>query len=206
VRRSNVLSRIQVVEEGIVRRILVLVGLCGIGFADVGYAQSRSRIEFEGGGGYVFGGGTEDPGPSLPTLDAAFVVWPGERWGLAVRLVEGPGEDLHAPIESLDRTFLGSGHLRYWTVTARYRRPLHRDLGVEVGFGKVFGGEFATVQVFHNPPRRSATTDTFFGGLALEGLVTRRLARHFAVKAGLTYDFNVETANLQPVALGVIGF
>jgi hypothetical protein len=206
VSRSDLLSRIPVVEEGIVSRLLALVVLCSIGIVDGGYAQSRPVVEFEGGGGYVFGGGTEDPGPSLPTLDATIVVWPASRWGLAVRLVEGPGEDLHLPIESLDRTSLGSGHLRYWTVTARYRRPLQRDLGVEVGFGKVFGGEFATVQVFHNPPRRVSTADTFFGGLSLEALVGRGLARHFAMKAGLTYDFNFETANLQPVVLGVVGF
>lgn len=187
-------------------RILVVMGLCSIGFVDGGYAQNRSVIEFEGGGGYVFGGGTEDPGPSLPSLDATIVVWPAPRWGVAVRLVKGPGEDLHAPIESLDRTFLGSGHLRYWTVTARHRRPLRHDVGVELGIGMVFGGEFATVQVFHNPPRRSTAPDTFFSGLSLEGLVTRAFARHFAVKAGLTYEFNVETANLQPVALGVIRF
>jgi hypothetical protein len=206
VSRSDVSSRIKPAGEGIVSRILVFAAWCSIAVADFGYAQSRATVEFEGGGGYVFGGGTEDPGPSLPALDGTIVVWPVERWGLAVRLVEGPGEDLHTPIESLDRTFLGSGHLRYWTVTARYRRPLRRDLGLEVGFGKVFDGEFATVQVFHNPPRRSSAADTFFNGLALEGLVTRGFARHFAVKAGLTYDFNVETANLQPVVLGVIRF
>jgi hypothetical protein len=196
----------QVVEEDSMNRILVLAGLFSIGFGDLGYAQNRATVEFEGGGGYVFGGGAEDPGPSLPTVDATIVVWPAERWGLAARLVEGPGEDLHTPREGLDRTSLGVGHLHYWTVTARHRRPLSRSLGVELGFGKLFGGEFATIQMFHDPPRRSSKADTFFNGLSLEALVTHALARHFALKAGLTYDFNVETDNLQTVALGVIGF
>lgn len=188
------------------RKILILAGLCSLAFPDLGYAQRRPVIEVEGGGGYVFGGGGENPGPSLPTLDLALVVWPAERWGLAVRLVEGPGEDLHAPVESLDRTFLGFGHLHYWTVTARHRRVAQRDLGFEAGFGMLFGGEFATVQVFHNPPRRSSAADIFFNGFSLEALVTRALARHFGVKAGVTYDFNFDTANLQPVVLGAIRF
>ena len=49
-------------------RILVLAGLCSLGLANFGYAQSRTVVELEGGGGYVFGSGAEDPGPSLPSL------------------------------------------------------------------------------------------------------------------------------------------
>lgn len=187
------------------RKILVLA-VCSLVLADLGHAQERPVVELEGGGGYAFGGGGENPGPSLPTLDAAIAVWPTERWGLAVRLVEGPGEDLHAPIESLDRTFLGLGHLHYWTVTVRHRRSLSPDLGLEIGFGMLFDGEFATIQMFHNPPRRSSMPDTFFNGFSVEMLVTHPLARHFALKAGVTYDFNFDTANLQPVALAVMRF
>lgn len=169
-------------------------------------AQTRPVIEVGGGAGYVFGGGAEDPGPSLPVFDVIAVVWLGERWGVGVRLVDGPGEDLHAPVASSDRTFLGTGHLRYWTVSARQRRPLARRLGLELGYGMLFGGEFALIQELHDPPRRTSAPDISFTGFSFEALVTRELARHVAVKAGVTFDFNFETTNFQPVALGVIRF
>ncbi len=106
------------------KKILVLA-ICSLGLADLGFAQ-QPVVELEGGGGYLFGSGGN---PSLRTLNAAIVVWPGERWGVGVQLVEGPGEDLYQPVESYDRTFLGVGHLRYYTITARYRRPMSQDLG-----------------------------------------------------------------------------
>jgi hypothetical protein len=188
------------------KAILVLTGFCVVGLPDVGYTQGRPVVEFEGGVGYVFGGGGENPGSSLATFDAAIVVWPAERWGFAIRRTEGPGEDLHAPIASLDRTFLGEGHLHYWTATVRHRRPISQALGFEMGFGVLLDGEFATVQMFHNPPRRSVAPDTFFNGFSLEALLTRGFSRYFAAKAGMTYDFNFDTANLQPVALAVVRF
>jgi hypothetical protein len=206
VSRSDLFYRIHVVEEGIVSRIVVLTALCSIYWADVGYAQSRTVVELESGGGYVFGSGAEDPGPSLPTFDAAIVVWPTERWGIAVRLVEGPGEDLHTPAESLDRTFLGAGHLHYWTATARHRRSISRDLGLEVGFGMMFDSKFGTIEMFRDPPRRVSVPNGPAYGFSLEALVTHPLARHFAVKAGVTYDFEFETNHFQPVALAVIRF
>lgn len=156
------------------------------------------RLELEAGVGYVLGGGAENPGPSLPTIDGAVVVWPWAAWGMAVRLVKGPGEDLHEPIVSGDRTFLGQGHLQYWTVTVRRRIAVGDGRAVELGFGQLFGGRFATVQEFHQPPRRVASRDTFFSGFALEGLFMHTLARRLAVKGGVTFDFNVETTNLQP--------
>lgn len=45
-----------------------------------------------------------------------------------------------------------------------------------------------------------------FGGFALEALATRRLASYVALKAGLTWDFNFDTSNFQPVAFAVIRF
>lgn len=134
------------------------------------------------------------------------MVWPWTGWGVATRLVEGPGEDLHEPIVSGDRTFLGQGCLHYWTVTVRRRVALTGTDGLELGFGKTFGGRFATMQQFHDPPRRSSRADNFFTGIALEAFVTQATGRHFGVKAGLTFDFNVETTNLQPLALGVLRF
>jgi hypothetical protein len=123
-----------------------------------------------------------------------------------VRLVEGPGEDLHAPSESFDRVFLGTGHLRYWTVTARNRRTLPRRLELEIGFGMLMGGQFASIQELRDPPRRLSDPTTSFSGFSVDGLVSRPLGRHFGVKAGLTFDFNFETTNVQPVALGVVRF
>ncbi len=187
-------------------RVLVLAAICGLGLADTASAQRRAIVEIGGGVGYVVGGGAEDPGPSLPAVDAVIHVWPFERWGVGVRWVEGPGEDLHAPIESFDRAFLGTGHLRYWTVTARNRRTLPRQLEFELGFGMLFGGEFASIQELRDPPRRLASASTFFNGFSVDGLVGRALGRHLGVKVGLTFDFNFETTNVQPVALGVIRF
>ena len=124
-----------------------------------------------------------------------------------LRRVAGPGEDLYTPpVEIPDRTFLGVGHLQYWTATARYRRSISRELGLEIDFGMMFGERFGTIEMFRDPPRRVSVPNGPASGLSLEALVTRRLARHFAVKAGVTYDFVVETNHFQPVALGVIGF
>ena len=187
------------------RKILMLT-LCSVALAEVAYAQRQGVVEFEGGGGYVFGSGAEDPGPSLPTLDAAIVVWATERWGVAVGRVEGPGEDLYAPVESLDRTFLGVGHLHYWTITARHRRSISRDLGLEIGFGMMFDEKFGTIEMFRNSPRRVSVPNGPAYGLSLEALVTHPVARHFAVKAGVTYDFEFETNHFQPVALAVVRF
>ena len=98
------------------------------------------------------------------------------------------------------------GSTIHWTVTARHRRPLPRRLGLELGFGMLFGGEFVTIQELGNPARRISGPDTSFSGFSIDGLVSRELARHFGVKVGLTFDFNFETTNVQPVALGVIQF
>ncbi len=188
------------------KRLLVLTAICSLGLAETADAQDRPVVELGGGVGYVFGGGAEDPGPSLPAYNAVVSVWPFERWGVGMRWVEGPGEDLHSPIESGDRTFLGKGHLRYWTLTARRRWPLPRQLGFEMGFGMLFGGEFDSIVELHNPPRRLSGADVSFNGFSVDGLVTRQVAPHVGVKVGLTFDFNFETTNVQPVALGVIQF
>jgi hypothetical protein len=76
-----------------------------------------------------------------------------------------------------------------------------------LGFGLLFGGRFATIQTFHATSVRSARASDFFDrGFALEALVTKQLLAHLAVKAGLTFDGNLETTNAQPIALGVIRF
>jgi hypothetical protein len=81
------------------------------------------------------------------------------------------------------------------------------SFGVEAGFGLMFDGRFATVQEFVDPALgRRAEPDNFFGGFSFEGLVTRALSRHFGIKGGVTYDFNFETNNFQPVVLGTIRF
>src|SRR5262245_49228492 len=131
---------------------ILTMTLWSLALADVAHAQQPCLVEIEGGGGYVFGSGVEDPGPSLLTLDATIVVWVTGRWGVAVRRVAGPGEDLYgAPVEIPDRTFLGLGHLHYWAMTARHRRSLSSDLGVEIGFGMMFGDKFEDIEMFRDP-------------------------------------------------------
>ena len=163
------------------------------------------RVEVGAGGGYAFGGGVEDPGPSLATLDACVAIWPLENWGVAVRRVSGPGEDLlDTPFVSADRTFLGQADLHYWTATARYRRPIGRSAGVQVGLGFQKSGQFSTVWMFNG--QRRVAPDTFFGGAALELLATRRVWRRFALHGGVTVESNLETTNVHPVLLAVVGF
>ena len=189
------------------RKILVLT-LYIVALAEVAYAQRQHVVELEGGGGHVFRASVGAPGPSLPTLDAAVVVWPTERWGVALRRVEGPGEDLYTtPKESRDRTFLGVGHLHYWTVTTRLRQSISRNLGFEIGFGLMFDEWFGHIEMFRDPPRRvSVPNGPVSGEFSVEALVTHPLARHFAVKAGVTYDWPLEANHFQPVALAVVRF
>lgn len=159
------------------------------------------------GAGYVVGGGSENPGPSLPTFDVVSVIWPWSSWGLAFRWVEGPGEDLYdQPIASGDRTFLGFGHLRYFTVTARHRRRFSDTLGLELGAGMALQGQFATIQELPAPIGRLDDADILFGGFATEALVTRRLLGRLWLQAGATFDFNFETNNFQPVLFAVYRF
>ena len=186
-----------------VKACLLVSALMTVGFSAVAHAQI---VEVEAGGGYVFGGGAENPGPSLPVWDVGVVVWPWEKWGVAARIVDGPGEDLHEPSVSTDRTFLGTGYLRYWTVTARRRWDVQPALRLELGFGLLFDGRFATIQMFHDPPRRSTEPDLFFNGFSVEALVTPRLSKHFGLKAGVICEGNFETTNLQPVVLGTLRF
>lgn len=185
------------------RWLMTAVVLVVVGRPDVARAQ---RFDVGAGAGYVFGGGVENPGPSLPTVDLVGVAWPWSRWGLAVRWVEGPGEDLYdRPVAGGDRTFMGLGHLRYFTVTARHRRRLTDTLGLELGAGLAFGGHFASIQDLP-PIGRLDDPDNFFGGLASEALLTRRMRGPLSVEAGVTFNFNVETNNVQPVVLVVYRF
>ena len=183
--------------------------MCSLGLADLGYAQ-QPVVELEGGGGHVFGVGAGAPGPSVPTLDAVVVVWATEHWGVALRRVEGPGEDLYTtPKESPDRTFLGVGNLHYWTLTARRRQSISGNLGFEIGFGMMFNKGVGFIEMFRDPPRRVSVPSgrgVGFGDYSVEALVTHSLARHFAVKAGVTFDAPLEANHFQPVALAVVRF
>ena len=163
------------------------------------------HVELGAGAGYVFGSGAEDPGPSLPSVDGSVAVWPFTHWGVAYRRVSAPGDDLwDTPVQSGDRVYLGQARLRYWTATARYRRPIGPSSGVQFGLGVQKGGEFSTIWTLRGQHR--VDPDSFFSGMALEAFVTRRVWRHLAIHAGATFDFNVETNSLQPVVLAVMGF
>jgi len=185
-------------------RTLLLTALLAVGAPELTEAQI---FEIELGAGYVFGSGAENPGPSVPVFDAGVACWPSARWGIAVRVVDGPGEDLHEPVVFMDRTFFGTGHLRYWTFTARHRRALQPTWGMEIGAGLMTNGRYASVWMFTDQAEsRHAGGGSDFAGFSLEGLATKAFSRHFGIKAGVTYDFNFETNNLQPVVLGTIRF
>jgi hypothetical protein len=185
----------------------VLVFVLSFLTSGIARAQKNHTVELETGGGYVFGNGPEDPGPSLPTFTDSFVLWPTVHWGVAIRLVEGPGEDLYAsPVQIADRTFLGEGNLHYLTLTARHRNSLALRTGLEVGFGMMFGETFGSIEILRESPRRVSVPNGPAYGLSLEALVSHSLFSHLIVKAGATYDFEFETNHFQPVILGVVGF
>ena len=71
---------------------------------------------------------------SLPTYEIGAAFWLTERWGVAVRRVAAPGDDLRDPASRFDGATpidAGAGNLRYATVTARYRRFLGHAHGEE---------------------------------------------------------------------------
>ena len=179
-------------------------------------AQQRDKLEVQVGGGYVLGGGGENPGPSLPTYDVGLAFWLSEHWGVAGRHVRGPGDEIYnSPVETVDRIFLGKGNLRYTTVTVRRRWFMASGTEFNIGFGLMLGGSYEGVNFLKQPgqplrassiPRLHLRPETSFGGFALELLVGRKLSRHFGVKGGLTEDFNFDTANTQLVGLVVFSF
>jgi len=183
--------------------------LCGVLMAQIGYTQSRPRLELEGGGGYTFASGRGTPGPRLPTFDITVVGWFAERWGMAVRLAEGPGQDFRQqPLTDLSgTTFLGLGSLHYSTATARYRTSSSRLGGLEFGLGVMFDHQFSTIKMVGDPPRRVIEPESGArSGLSTEALLTLPIARHFAIKAGETYELDFEGHHLQPMALVAIRF
>ena len=166
-------------------------------------AQDRDTLELQFAGGYVWGGGVENPGPSLMTYNVGVAVWLSDHWGVAARHVGGPGTDPWSePAVYYDRTVIGLGNLRYTTVTARRRWLTSDGLHVDIGFGLLFNGSYEFIE---RPGNRSQA-GVFFGGASLEVFIGRRLSRHFRVKGGFTEDFNIETANTQLLGLAVVGF
>jgi hypothetical protein len=120
--------------------------------------------------------------------------------------VKGPGRDLLNPrAEGGDRLFLGSGGLEYSILTVRYRPRTPKSTLTEIGFGTLIRGRFADL-MYIKSLERDVEAVTSFDGFSLEAFVGRRFTPYFGVKGGVTYDFNVETSNLQPVLLASIGF
>ena len=173
-------------------------------------AQDRDTVELQFGGGYVWGGGNENPGPSLATYNLGVAVWVSDHWGVAARHVVGPGTDLWGPPvdESRDRTYIGQGNLRYTTVTARRRWFMTGSTQLDVGFGLMLDGSYEGMGFLKRPGRAPLYlgTDIIFGGWSFEMFAGRKLSRYFGVKGGFTEDFNFETANTQLVGLAVVGF
>ena len=67
-------------------------------------------------------------------------------------------------------------------------------------------GRLRTASGSQAPPGTARPGDTFVNGFSVDGLLTRQIVRHVGIKAGVTFDFNFETTNFQPVVLGVIQF
>lgn len=173
-------------------------------------AQSYDRVEIQIGGGYVGGGGV-----SLPTYELGAAFWLTERWGVAVRRVGAPGDDLRDPAGRFDGALAvdaGAGNLRYATVTARYRRFLDSGLEVNLGVGVGTNRSMERVEFLiesGRPPLPRRRTVSQRMGLALELLVGRKLSRRFGVKGGVTHAFgaHLDSAGYtHAVGLGVIGF
>lgn len=168
-------------------------------------AQDRDTLELQFGGGYVWGGGSENPGPSLITYNVGVAVWLSDHWGIAARHVGGPGTDPWSePAVHYNRTVIGLGNLRYTTVTARRRWLASDGMHLDIGIGFLFNGSYEDIE--RPKPRGRSQAGAFFGGASLEVFVGRRLSRHFRVKGGFTEDFNIETANTQLLGLAVVGF
>lgn len=187
----------------VVLGVLLMAGL--VSAQGTSTAGRASVLDIEAGGGYLFGGGAENPGPSLPTYDLGVVVWPVTHWGFAVRFVRGPGHDFYEPIVQSDRTFYGPERLSYNTFTVRYRGLIRPKTFIEAGVGVMANGQFS-VQQFLYHTQTYIHTRTSFNGYAIEALVSHRFTRHLGMKAGVTIDFNVETNNFQPLVLGTVGF
>lgn len=188
--------------------LLILVALAGTLICPVG-AQHHDRFEFQVGGGYGWGGGGENPAPSLPAYDVGLAVWLSDHWGIAGRRTWAPGQDLYDPPRpGGDRIFAGKEKLQYWTVTARRRWFLARSTDLNIGFGLMLGGSFEYVEYLTVPgePPRRIHPEAEFGGFSLELLVGHKLSRYIGVKGGFTGDFNFETANTQLVGMLVFSF
>lgn len=173
-------------------------------------AQSPDRVEIQAGAGHVGGGGV-----SLPTYELGAAFWLTGRWGVAVRLVGAPGDDLRDPAGRYDDVRMvdaGAGNLRYVTVTARYRRFLNRGLEVNLGVGVGTSRSVERIEFLLEPgqshvQRRRTVSQPM--GLTLELLLGRKLSRHFGVKGGVTHAFgaHLDSAGYtHAVGLGVIGF
>jgi hypothetical protein len=165
------------------------------GLADSAGAQQTVEGEF--GVGRVLNGE-----PAIPTVEIGMAGWPSRHWGVGVRLVRGPGEDVENPVFGGDRTFLGAGHLWMWTVTNRYRIGSF-ELGAGAGFHR-----YDTIVLSHfiDPdrpdaaPRRSVYVG-WDAGLTLE-VYKRTLWPHVAIKVGLMYDAWFEAIDyVRPVLL-----
>jgi hypothetical protein len=186
----------------------LLLATAGLTDSEVLAQAYDHRVELQGGGGYVFGSGS-DSGPSLPVFDVGIVFWFDERWGVAGRHVRGWGEDIREePEPSGARLFISKDDLSYTTLTVRHRRGLREDLELNLGFGLLVGGrsESTLEQVRPGgPPERTGITNKF-NGFSLEALIGYRLTPNVSIKAGVTEDFNFDVANTQPVVLLVLSF
>ena len=165
------------------------------------YPSRAQVVEGEFGVGRVLHGE-----PAVPTVEIGIAVWPSAHWGVAARLVRGLGEDVRNPFVGGDRTFLGTTHLRLWTLTTRYRLR-----GVEVGAG--FGSHrYDDIVILHfvdpyrpDAPMRQSVPVGWDASVTFEALYKHTLWRHFGIKAGVMCDAWFEGADyVRPVLLATV--
>jgi hypothetical protein len=165
----------------------------------------RRGLDIEAGFGFAAGSGSENPAPSLGTINFGATVWLGERWGAGVMLVRSFGDDpFHESVVDGQRFVHFATDLHYTRVVARYRQPLAGQRLV-IGFGLVREGSFA-LGIREANSNRPPGTDLTWSGASAEAFWHHRLHRRLALRAGVTFDTNVETTVFQPLALAVITF
>jgi hypothetical protein len=168
-------------------------------------ASDRRGLDVEAGYGFAAGSGAENPAPSLGTITFGATVWLGERWGTGIMLVRSFGEDrFHESVEAGQPIVHLATDLRYTRIVARYRRPLAGQRLV-IGFGFVRHGSFAHGIRDANTGRPPGP-GTSWSGSTGEATWQHRLHRRLSLRAGVTFDTNVETTVVQPLALAVVTF
>ncbi len=178
----------------------------GLASASSAWARDEPTVEFFAGGGYGFGGGSEEGAPSLPTFDLGAGLWLSKHWGLSFSYTGGPSED-RFPVrgESGDRVFIGRRDLQLWRITVRRRQMLPGDAEFLLGLG-IAWGDFEEIVIGLPPLPQDVGFDQAFNALSFELLLGKRISKHWWIRGGAIFDVNTESNLVQPVGMLVLAF